>query len=121
VLAVVVDRLADTGEKVAVNIIDEAVEHLAAHVDAAWRRMNGDSQVPWSYAGGVFASHRTLMLLSRRLGSEPRAPRLPPIGGALLRAARELEWPVDEAWIERLGASIAKRAVRSSDGLSKQQ
>jgi glucosamine kinase len=117
-VATVVDRLAATGDPVAMGILDEAVDHLAAHVEAAWHRMSTISPGPWSYAGGVFASPRVLARLAARLGREPLPPRLPPIGGALLRAARDLDWPVDEAWIRRLGASIAKHAVRARNGLS---
>lgn len=115
-LATVIDDLAEGGDAVATGLLDCAADHLALHVEAAWRRLRQPSR--WSYAGGVFASRRILARLTERLGRQPDIPRLPPIGGALLRAARDLDWPVDEAWIERLGASIAERAVHARNGLN---
>jgi glucosamine kinase len=117
-IATVVDALAGAGDSTASDILDEAVRHLALHVQAAWRRLDAISPGFWSYAGGVFASPRMLNRLAAKLGRAPLSPRLPPIGGALLRAARDLDWPVDEVWIERLGASIAKHAVRARSGLT---
>ena len=52
-LSVLVDRLAETGNATAVAILDEAAEHLARHVGAAWRRMDAKTCRSWSYAGGV--------------------------------------------------------------------
>ncbi|QEN85806.1 N-acetylglucosamine kinase [Labrys sp. KNU-23] len=115
-LSVLVDRLAEAGEEVAVAILAEAAEHLARHVEAAWRRMKATQCLPWSHAGGVFASKRVMTQLTARLGCPPLPPHLPPIGGALLRAAQDLDWPVDQAWIERLRASIIEHASRARNG-----
>ncbi|MBP0582788.1 N-acetylglucosamine kinase [Labrys sp. LIt4] len=109
-LSVLIDRLAEAGDQAAAAILDEAADHLARHVEAAWRRMDARPYRSWSYAGGVFASRGVLTRLTARLGAPPTPPRLPPIGGALLRAAQDLDWPVDQAWIERLGASITEHA-----------
>lgn len=115
-LSVLIDRQAEAGDEIAAAILDEAAEHLARHVEAAWQRMDAKQHRPWSYAGGVFASRRVLTKLATRLGRSPVPPRLPPIGGALLRAAQDLDWPVDQAWIERLGASITEHANRARNG-----
>ncbi|MFT4130360.1 N-acetylglucosamine kinase [Labrys sp. (in: a-proteobacteria)] len=117
-LSVLVDRLAETGNATAVAILDEAAEHLARHVGAAWRRMDAKTCRSWSYAGGVFASGHVLAKVTARVGVSPMPPRLPPIGGALLRAAQDLDWPVDQAWIERLRASITEHASRARNGRS---
>ncbi|MCX5477734.1 N-acetylglucosamine kinase [Kaistia geumhonensis] len=114
-LARLVDTLAASGEPTALSIIDAAAEHLAAHVAAARRRI-GDPALPWSTAGGTFASRLLRERTAARIGSEPVPPRLPPIGGALYGAARDLDWPVDEAWIGRLAASIENNAIHARNG-----
>ena len=108
-LAVMVDRLAGHGDPTALAILDDAAAHLAAHVLAVSRRW-GTAAPVWSYAGGTFASRILLDGLTKKIGIPPRRPVLPPIGGALLRAAKDLDWPVDQAWIERLAASIENNA-----------
>lgn len=107
-LAPWIDRRADAGDPTAQAILDAAADHLAAHVAAALKRIGTAEAPPWSFAGGVFCSHRLLDALTRKIGTAPRPPILPPIGGALLRAAHDLDWPVDEAWIGRLAGSIEK-------------
>ncbi len=114
-LAMLVDRLAEAGDASALAILDAAALHLAQHVGAARRRI-GAAELGWSIAGGAFASRILRERTAALIGSRPLAPRLPPIGGALLRAARDLDWPVDEAWIERLAASIEKNAVHARNG-----
>ena len=115
-LSVLVDHLAEAGDATAAAILDEAADHLARHVEAAWCRLDAGPRRCWSYAGGVFASRHMLTRVTARLGAAPMPPRLPPIGGALLRAAQDLDWPVDQAWIERLGASITEHASRARNG-----
>ncbi|MFT4166884.1 MAG: BadF/BadG/BcrA/BcrD ATPase family protein [Microlunatus sp.] len=115
-VSAVVDQLAMQGDQTATSILDEAAQQLALHVEAARQRLGPGSSYPWSYAGGVFASRHVRKRLAELLGCEPVIPQLAPIGGALLRAARHLEWPVDKAWIDRLKASIAKCAVHSKNG-----
>ncbi len=114
-IARLVDRLAEAGDAAALAILDAAAAHLAVHVAAARRRM-GAADLRWSIAGGAFASRILRERTAALVGSEPLASRLPPIGGALLRAARDLDWPVDEAWIGRLAASIDKNAIRARNG-----
>ncbi|HWJ71542.1 MAG TPA: BadF/BadG/BcrA/BcrD ATPase family protein [Kaistia sp.] len=116
-LARFVDARAEAGDAVAAGILEAAAEHLAAHVRAARRRI-GDATLAWSTAGGTFSSHLLGVRTATLVGSEPEPPRLPPIGGALLRAAQDLDWPVDEAWIGRLAASIENDAVRARNGRS---
>jgi len=107
-LAPLAGRLAKAGDEGATRIIDDAAEHLAAHVTTIARQRN--LPLEWSYAGGTFASRVLLDAVAKKIGTPPTRPVLPPIGGALLCAAKDLDWPVDEAWIGRLAASIAQHA-----------
>ncbi|MEF2071629.1 N-acetylglucosamine kinase [Consotaella aegiceratis] len=104
-LARIASGLAEAGDAGALGIIDEAADELARHVTAI-AAQSGLSPT-WSYAGGTFRSQALLRAVADRLGRAPVEPRLPPIGGTLLVAARHLDWPVPPAWIERLAASIA--------------
>jgi hypothetical protein len=42
-----------------------------------------------------------------RLGAAPRPAALPPIGGALWRAACQAGWHTDDVWVSRLAATLA--------------
>lgn len=110
-LAELVSALAQAGDPAALAIMDEAADELARHVATAERKLPGGRQLPWSYAGGTLKSPVLLAALESRVGRPPLPPRLPPIGGALLHAARQAGWTADNAWIDRLAASIAENAV----------
>ncbi|SHF57394.1 BadF-type ATPase [Kaistia soli DSM 19436] len=112
-----VDARAEAGDPAAGGILDAAAAHLAAHVRAARQRID-DAALPWSTAGGTFSSRILSARTAALVGSRPEPPRLPPIGGALLRAAQDLDWPVDEAWIGRLAVSIENNAVHARNGRS---
>jgi len=113
-LTPVVTELAERGNTDARALIDRVVDHLADHALAAWRQLSPagatDTNAPlrWSHAGSVFNCRLLVDLMSQRLGSAPIPPRLPPIGGALLRAARHAHWPVDAAWLDQLSRSLAQ-------------
>jgi len=104
-LAPVATRAAEAGDAGARTIIEEAAAELARHFTAIARLTGG--AMPWSYAGGTFHSALLRDAVAARIGADPVPPRLPPIGGALLAAAQHANWPIDDAWIERLAASIA--------------
>ena len=103
-LAPIAMRLAETGDATARSIVFAAADELARHVTAIQPRVGHD--VPWSYAGGTFNSPFLLTAVTGRIGRPPVPPRLPPIGGALLAAAKLADWSVENAWIERLRASL---------------
>jgi N-acetylglucosamine kinase len=103
-LAPLVDELAACGEPVAVRLLHQAADHLCAHVQAARQRI-GRPALPWSHAGGVFASAALRQRMIERLGP-PVAPILPPLGGALWRAARLAGWETGPAWSARVAASL---------------
>jgi N-acetylglucosamine kinase len=117
-LARVVDELAERGDSLALALLGEAAHHLAAHVQAAGSLLGIAGAPPWSFAGGVFSSRTVMRLLTERLGRPAQAPLLPPIGGALWRAACAGGWPADADWIARLAVAIAAWPRAGSPPLS---
>lgn len=107
-VAPLVDALARRGDPIALAILDDAAGLLAAHATAIARLAGADTLTGWSYAGGAFQSRLLRDALATRLGSPPRPPRLPPIGGALLAAATDAGWSIDDAWIDRLATSLGR-------------
>jgi len=109
-LARTVDALAaqaqgSLGGRVALELLGEAAHHLARHVVAARRSLKAPT-LPWSFAGGLLNSVLLRDLLIERLSETPRAPRLPPLGGALFHAARAAGVEVFPAWQDRLAAKL---------------
>jgi glucosamine kinase len=101
-----VSEWAHTGDPAAVAILHRATEHLAEHITTAWRLIGLQGAPVWSYAGGVFSNPSIAGQLGAHLCTAPRAPRLPPIGGALWRAAQKAGWNPDNHWIDNLSASL---------------
>ena len=106
-LARMIDELAEAGDAVARGLLQRAGDHLAEHAEAGWAWIGDKDQRRWSYAGGVLASRIVRDRIIERLGQQPEEPRLPPVGGALLRAAQLCGWAVDDLWIGRLGQALA--------------
>jgi len=107
-IAIIVSMLANDGYAESAAILRSAGDHLAAHVAAAWRQTHTPDPLSWSYAGGVFFSQIVMDRVAEVLGRAPVPPRLPPIGGALLHAAGRAGWPIGEAWLDCLAATLAK-------------
>ena len=116
-LAPLASRVAETGDLGAIGIIEAAAEELARHVTTIGRQ--GSLPPIWSFAGGTFASRPLRDAVAAKLGHPPVAPLLPPIGGALLRAAKTLGWSIDPAWINRLAASLAAYPALSRQNYAK--
>lgn len=108
-----VDTLAETGQPAACAILHRAGDALAAHATACARRLGLPDACVWSYAGSVFKSRTVMARVTERIGIAPCPPRLPPVGGALLRAARRAGWTVGDTWIEHLGRTLTR-----DDGLA---
>jgi N-acetylglucosamine kinase len=106
-LAETVSRLAGLGDATAVALLRTAAKALADHGVAARKKL-GRPDLAWSYAGGVFASRTIRDDIARRLGS-PVEPKLPPVGGSLLRAAQLAGWPVDADFIHSLAQSLRNK------------
>jgi glucosamine kinase len=105
-LARTVSSLAEAGNADARVILHAAADHLAAHIKAAWHKTGADEPLRWTYAGGVLSSAIVRDGIAAQVGLEPVAPRLPPVGGALLRAAENAGWTIDDTWLDRLSASL---------------
>ncbi|MBN9235465.1 MULTISPECIES: N-acetylglucosamine kinase [Phyllobacteriaceae] len=113
-LSTLVDRAAGDGDAGALDLIERAADELAKHFAAisATAGHNG-SALGWTYAGGTFASRRLLDALCARIDRPLTAPKLPPIGGALLAAAQLLGWLIDDSWIGQL-AAVANSATEQT-------
>lgn len=105
-LARPVAAMADADDPDALRILDRAAGELAEQLVAAWWRCSGGALPAWSFAGSVFNSAVLRRRMEGRVGLAPQPPRLPPVGGALLRAARLAGWPIDTAWIDRLAHNL---------------
>ncbi|WP_296257252.1 MULTISPECIES: N-acetylglucosamine kinase [unclassified Pseudomonas] len=105
-LAQQVSAWAQAGDVAATAILQGAARHLAEHVSTAWRAIGQDGPPVWSHAGGVFANTWIVQQLQQQLHATPRSPRLPPIGGALWRAAHDAGWNPDNHWIDNLSSSL---------------
>lgn len=105
-LARTVGDLAAAGEPTADGLVARAADHLAEQVETAWRSVGAPGPLVWTYAGGLFAGEALRRHMAARLGA-PRPPELPPVGGAILEAARRAGWTTDSAWRARLAASLA--------------
>jgi N-acetylglucosamine kinase-like BadF-type ATPase len=112
-LSILVDRVAQTGDEGAARLIEQAADELAKHHRAVAGHCEPGSD--WTYAGGTFSSRLLLAALERRIDRPAAAPRLPPIGGALLAAAQLLDWPIDEGWIGQIAATAKAAAAHSGD------
>ncbi|HEX3983427.1 MAG TPA: BadF/BadG/BcrA/BcrD ATPase family protein [Acidisoma sp.] len=106
-LAREIDRMAETGNATATTILTEAAAHLALHVRAAWQRLPTLPEGVWSAVGSIMNSRVVARHLVTLLDT-PRVPAaLPPVGGALWRAATNAGWAASPAWIDRLRTELS--------------
>ncbi|MFT8517181.1 MAG: BadF/BadG/BcrA/BcrD ATPase family protein [Acetobacter persici] len=96
--------MAEPGCPDARALLTRAAQHLAVLVQTARTRFS-DHDLPWSYAGSVFKSTLLRTTLTDLCGA-PQPPRLPPVGGGLVQAARLAGWPADAEWIARLAHAL---------------
>lgn len=87
------------------DIMHRAADHLG-RLGLTAARLSGAT--PWSYAGGVFADAGLRTAVVAQMGSAPMPPVLPPVGGALLRAATTAGWPTDATFVARLNQSLSE-------------
>lgn len=113
-LARTVSGLAEDGDATALKIMGRAADELAEHARTAWRLTQSAMPLTWACAGGTFQSPVLRRMVAERLGSEPEPLRLPPVGGAVLRAAMLAGWTVDDGWISRLAASLGAHPALAS-------
>ncbi len=105
-LAVAVDRLSEARDPTAARLMARAADELSRQVRAAWRLIGSPEPMVWSFAGGVFTSAAVMRGMVAGLGP-PAPPQLPPVGGAILEAARRSGWTTDAAWRNRLAAALS--------------
>ena len=103
-LAAGVGQLAEQGCAQAYSIFERAAEQLARHVQALRGRLSAP-QLVWSYAGGTMRSALLRQKLTEKCGP-PQIPGLPPIGGAVLVAARLAGWTTDARFVATLSREL---------------
>lgn len=106
-----VSRLAEAGDGTAQDILRNAGAELAATASAAAQAAGLPGSKPWACAGGVFSDRTIRAELERRLGSDPAAIVLPPVGGAALDAALRAGWHIGPSWIATLRDGLRQRGV----------
>ena len=103
-LSRIVAQQAELGCPTSCRLLREAAAELALHIHTARQKLSCPD-LPWSYAGGTLQS-----VFMRNVGAEtcdaPSPPRLSPVGGGLLTAARLAGWPVDDQWISTLAQTL---------------
>ncbi len=107
-VAVHVSALSAEGDPAAQGIIDRGASHLAAHGRAAAAVSGAPEPLRWSYAGGVFNDARLASAVASRMKADPMPPRLQPVGGAVLDAARAAGWTVGPEFVGRLSQSLSQ-------------
>lgn len=107
-----VSALAAQGDADAQALMDVAAVHLSLLGSTAARICGAALPLRWSFAGGVFSDARLRRAVTAELGTQPVPPRLPPVGGAVLSAAKAAGWTVDETFIEKLARSLSSESAR---------
>ena len=102
-----VSALAQAGDAEAVAVMTRAASHLADLGRTAPAACGTRHPVDWSFAGGVFNDAIVLNATMKSMHTPPLSPRLPPVGGAVLMAARHAGWRVESDFIARLASSLA--------------
>lgn len=110
-IALQVSKLASAGNEIAGHILREAGAELALLAKSAAKAAGLPPDAPWSCAGSVFNDVIVKAEVTRRLGSEPVLPVLPPVGGALFDAATRAGWNIDENWISTLRPQLIDRNI----------
>lgn len=105
-LALCVAEQAEAGNPTATALLHQAARHLAEQAQDATNQLGGAGSLPWSHGGSVMNSAILRAKLAALLGHPPQPPRLPPLGGAALRAAQLAGWPCEPEWIDTLAHSL---------------
>jgi N-acetylmuramic acid 6-phosphate etherase len=108
--AMSVAKVAEEGDEVAQMILRQAAERLAESALAALRRLQSldTSPLPISFTGGVFRLTAKMpqwfceAVRQKLPDAKLSEPKLPSHLGAVLLAARQLGWRLDDAWLNRL-------------------
>ncbi|MGZ9810211.1 N-acetylglucosamine kinase [Pseudoroseicyclus sp. H15] len=101
-----VSALAAEGDAQAQTLLTGAAAELAAAARAAAGQAGLGQGAPWATGGSVFRDAVFSQALTEHMGSAPKQGGLPPVGGALIDAAKRAGWPVTPDFTGRLGAAI---------------
>ena len=104
-----VSDLSQAGQSEARDLMVIAARHLAELGLTAARLCGAEMPARWSFAGGVMNDPIVMETLNKVMGCAALKPVLPPVGGALLIAAKTAGWQVDARFIERLEVELTKR------------
>ncbi len=102
-----VSALADAGVPEAAAILHGAARHLTDQARTAARLAGVPSPPRWTMSGGAMNDMTLRMALCAGMGCAPVPARLPPVGGAVLHAARLTGWVTDDAFIDRLATALS--------------
>jgi glucosamine kinase len=106
-----VSTLAAAGNADAQTILKDAAGELAKAARAAAKAASLADPTPYSTAGSVFLDPIVAAELARLLDAEPVPSHLPPVGGAVLDAARRAGWAIDQSWISRLDSELKQKGA----------
>jgi N-acetylglucosamine kinase len=106
-----ISGLAQGGNDAARGILVQAAQELALAGQTAAAQAGLGAPCPWAIAGGVFADAVVTTTLTGLMGHAAQPCALPPVGGALLDAARRAGWPVTDTWIATLARHLAAEGV----------
>ncbi len=104
-LASEVSALAQKGDAVAQDLMQAAGAELGLLGQTAARLCGTPDR--WSFAGGVMADPTVLYSLTAAMGRPPTPPVLPPVGGAVLAAAKAAGWDTGPAFLDRLQQEVS--------------
>jgi glucosamine kinase len=105
-LAPMVSDLAQNGSATAAELMTEAARHLAELGQTAAQQCGAPPG--WSFAGGVMTDPTVMAVLTQTIGCAPTPPILPPVGGAVLAAAKTAGWDTGPDFIATLQADLTK-------------
>lgn len=103
-LAELVSALAQAGDADALALMQDAARQLAQLGLTAARLCS--APLCWSTAGGVMRDPTVRGVLAASMGCAPTLPILPPVGGAVLRAAKAAGWDTGPEFIARLKSEL---------------
>jgi glucosamine kinase len=109
-LAKEVDKLAGFGNLTAKYILLEAAQHLTQLGLAAQKQLKLE-QTSFSFAGSVFKSSMIRETLKHNVSSHGTwlEPRGSPLAGALLNAAQNAGWTVNQFWLEQINQDLGRK------------
>lgn len=107
-LAQAVSNLAAAGDPVATMLLEAAIDHLNRHLSAARRLAGLGAEAPWCAVGGMTRNPAVIRGLTARQGQAMSSPALPPVGGALRRAALRAGWTITPGWISKVTAGLSQ-------------